>query len=119
VADQGSKIAMALPRGTGVSSKINRLEKGLGKTRCIELQCVSGSLPNPFSLIVACEVGGGFQIGWQDDPPSFPSRSFAEAVAGQITAAAKCAERWRDAGREVTIMETPPPRVWDQGSGDP
>ena len=32
-------------------------------------------------IIVACEVGGGFQIGWHDDAPSFPSRSFAEAVA--------------------------------------
>ena len=38
------------------------------------------SLASP-PIIVACEVGGGFQIGWSDDAPSYPSRTFAEAVA--------------------------------------
>jgi hypothetical protein len=36
--------------------------------------------PSPIAIF-ACEVGGGYQIGWSDDAPSFPSRSFAEAVA--------------------------------------
>ena len=31
-------------------------------------------------IIVPCEVGGGFQVGWWDDAPSFPSRQFALAV---------------------------------------
>ena len=33
-------------------------------------------------IIVACEVGGGFQVGWQDDAPGpFPSTEAAETVA--------------------------------------
>jgi hypothetical protein len=39
---------VALPSGAAVSSNINHLAKGLGKTSCIELQCVSKSFPNPF-----------------------------------------------------------------------
>ena len=38
--------------------------------------------------IIACETGGGFQIGWHDDAPSFPSRSFAHAVASRSEAIA-------------------------------
>jgi hypothetical protein len=33
-------------------------------------------------LIVPCEVGGGYQVGWQDDAPGpFPTRAFAAMVA--------------------------------------
>ena len=40
---------VALPRGTRVSSKINSLEKGLGKTRCTQIQWGSGLPPKPSS----------------------------------------------------------------------
>jgi hypothetical protein len=40
---------LALPRGARVSSIINDLEKGLGKSRCILFQWVSGLTPKPFS----------------------------------------------------------------------
>ena len=42
---------MALPRGARVPSKINVLEKGLGKSRCIQCQRVSALPPKPFSNI--------------------------------------------------------------------
>jgi len=42
---------LALPREPSVSNAINDLEKGLGETRCVTFQCVSGSPPKPFSLI--------------------------------------------------------------------
>ena len=31
-------------------------------------------------LITQCD-NGGWQVGWDDDAPAFPSRAFAEAVA--------------------------------------
>ena len=38
-------------------------------------------------VVVPCEVGGGFQIGFADDAPSFPSRTFALAVAASTGSA--------------------------------
>jgi len=72
-------LRLALPRGAGVSNNINYLPRGLGKSNCIELQCVSGSTPKPFPLI-----DSGLQIGSRDDAPGpFPTRAFAETVAGE------------------------------------
>ena len=39
---------------------------------------------SPPAIIVACEIGGGYQIGIGDDSVGpFPSRAFALAVAEQ------------------------------------
>jgi hypothetical protein len=32
--------------------------------------------------LVQHEVGGGWTVGWGDDAPNFPTKRFAEAVAG-------------------------------------
>jgi hypothetical protein len=50
--------SLALPRGARVSSNINSLEKGLGKTRCITFQGVSGSPPKPQRDHGTPDVGG-------------------------------------------------------------
>ena len=44
-----AKLHVALPRGARVPSDINGLEKGLGKSRCIQFQWVSGLPPKPSS----------------------------------------------------------------------
>ncbi len=47
-------------------------------------------VPSPIpDIIVACEVGGGFQIGIADGPGPFPSRRFAELIAAQRAEAAR------------------------------
>lgn len=37
-------------------------------------------------IVVEFEVGGGFQIGWADDAPSFPSRALAAAMRSAVDA---------------------------------
>jgi hypothetical protein len=54
-------------------------------TRTLEAMTTHEPNPRPIivadpPIIVASEIGGGYQIGWHDGAPSFPSRSFAEDV---------------------------------------
>ena len=41
---------------------------------------VRPTIPN---IVIQCETGGGFQIGWSDNALVFPSRRWAEAVASR------------------------------------
>jgi hypothetical protein len=52
-----------------------------------ESETVSPPTVADYPIIIACEVGGGFQIGWHDTAASgpFESRAFAQAVATSTT----------------------------------
>jgi hypothetical protein len=62
----------------------------------------SNAPPAVTDQIIACETGGGYQIGFADDAPGpFESRAFAEAVAARWTTI--------NAGAEMTA-KPPTPR---------
>ena len=99
----GRELTVALPRGTRVSSNINNLQKGLGRTRCITFQCVSGSPPKPFSLTAqrgdgTQDVGGSIR-----SPPIVPPIAVRrESGASRCTAGTTC----DGVGRRATHQPT-------------